>query len=208
MNDSFERFPQEAAISLLFCEITSIFGTHQLILASGVAIPSAFALGFAVSRPFRRIRLPIELAFAAGLRKAVPVLAEVKMSSLISGQVPSAVQANPTFSKIRNWRGTAALTDIIDKFGACYFIGARWTGVCSVLLLTELISYGVDLDPYLQKLGFSASIGSQLGSWAAAVTLSSFCYPMTVGFGGAVLAPALGRARLKYLAQKQSEKLR
>jgi len=206
MNQTFERFPQEAAISLLACEIASIFGTHQLILASGVTVPAALALGFAVSRPFRRIRLPIELMFAAGLRRVVPTLAELKMTSLISGQVPSAVSSNPVVSKIRNWRGTVVLRDIIDGYGACYFIGARWTGVLSVLLFTGLISSGVEVDAILEKFGFSTSLASTLGSWAAAVTLSSFLYPVSMGVGGAILAPALGRFRVKYMAKEAAQK--
>jgi hypothetical protein len=202
MNNAFEQFPQEAAISLLFCEISSIFATHQLILASGLDIPTSFALGFAVSRPFRRIRLPVELAFAATLKKLVPELAQVRMSTLIGGQVPSVVQANSTVAKIRRWRGTAAIADIIDKYGACYFIGARWTGVISVLLFTGLISNGVDIEPLLQRFGVTPTLGTQLGSWAAAVTLSSFLYPASMMVGGAFLAPALGGARQKYFIPK------
>ena len=203
MNDAFVRFPQESIISLLGCEIISIFGTHQLVVASGVEIPSALALGFAASRPFRRIRFPLELAFAAGLRKVVPELAEVKMTSLIGGQVPSVVQSSTWATRIKSWRGTTAITNVIDGYGACYFIGARWTGVLSVMLFTSLIEYGVDLDPYLQQWGISPSIGAQLGSWAAAVTLSSFLYPMTVIIGGAVLAPAIGNVRVKFFPPKK-----
>jgi hypothetical protein len=199
MNETFEKFPQEAAASLLCCEIVSIFGTHQMVLSSGIIIPSSLALGFAISRPFRRIRFPIELLFAAGLRKAVPELAEVKMSVLIGGQVPSAVQSSRFMTRMKSWKTITAVTDMVDKYGACYFIGARWTGVLSVLGFTTLINYGVDVEPYLQHyLGMSPSLNAALGSWAAAVTLSSFLYPVTVGIGGAVLAPAVGKARLRY----------
>ena len=198
MNVAFERFPQESVVALLGCEILSIFGTHQAIVYSGVHVPTSLALGFALSRPFRRVRLPIELAFAAFLKRLVPPLADVKMSVLIGGQVPSIVQSNPYVQRVRKWPGTVALSNVIDSYGACYFIGARWTGVLSVLLFTSLIELGVDVQPYVEKLG---QLANTLNTWAGAVTLSSFLYPLSVGVGGAVIAPALGAARLKYFSK-------
>ena len=199
LNHTFERFPQESAVSLLGCEIVSIFGVHQLIQLSGLYIPASFALGFAVSRPFRRVRLPLELIFAAGLRRILPDLAKVKMSTLIGGQVPSSIQTSPVIQKMKSWRATQAITDAIDSYGACYFIGARWTGVLSVLLFTTLIEAGIDIQPIIESMGVPVTLSNQLGTWAAAVTLSSLLYPLSVGVGGVIIAPALGEARLKVL---------
>jgi hypothetical protein len=111
------------------------------------------------------------------------------------------VQSNPAVEKIRNWRGTVALTQAIDSYGACYFLGARWTGVLSVMLFTSLVELGIDVKPFIEQLGMSVSLGNQLGTWAAAVTLSSFLYPVSVGVGGAVVAPALGRYRLQLFSK-------
>ena len=193
INHSFERYPKTSIASLWGCEIVSLFGTHLLIVSSGWVVPPTFALGFVVSRAFRRVRLPLDIASAGILYKLVPELAEIKMTWLISGTTPQAVSSNSAVERIKKWSGTTALVNVIDKFGACYFVGARWTGALSTLMFATALGAGFDLTPIMNQLGVSPQLGTELGSWAAAVTLSSVFYPATIAFGGAVLTPKLAK---------------
>lgn len=54
----------------------------NVLIIVGVEFSPEFALAFAASRPFRRIRLPLDLAAAAAVAKLFPVLSRVKLSEL------------------------------------------------------------------------------------------------------------------------------
>lgn len=43
----------------------------------GVVVPVEFGLAFAMSRPFRRVRLPLEIAGAAVLARIAPQVTQV-----------------------------------------------------------------------------------------------------------------------------------
>lgn len=53
----------------------------------GMEFSPEFALAFAASRPFRRFRLPLDLAVAAAVSKAVPAFSRVRLSDL-TGAIP------------------------------------------------------------------------------------------------------------------------
>lgn len=198
---------------MLFCEIGSIYTSYLVLQATGLVIPSSFALGFALSRPFRRLRLPIDLAAAGLLKKAVPELSQLELSELFRGLSRTSVvvgRANKSISQaIPSWDSTMTkMGTMMDHYGASYFFASRWMGAISVLTCTGLIEYGgVDvLDSFFDYWGFNKETGSVLGSWALAVTMSSVLYPfVTVGIGAQYLAPKLGALRLaKFPATAQS----
>lgn len=198
-NSNYERLPRHAAATLIGCEMGTIFLTHQFIVWSGIHVPAAFALGFALSRPFRRPRLPVEIAMAALLSRVAPELTRLKLTTLMAGVLPTQVKTSKAAGNVMRWKGAARLKEIVDKYGACYFIGARWTGVLSVLIFTGCLEAGVDLAPLMNQVGLNPEVGRKLGTWALAVTASSALYPFSVGFASVVATPMLGRftARLK-----------
>ena len=91
LNSSFSSWPRSSVACLLGCEILSIYGSHTALVAAGVSVPPEFALAFALSRPFRRMRLPVELLGAGVLSRAVPALTEVKLTGLTAG-LPESVR--------------------------------------------------------------------------------------------------------------------
>lgn len=191
MNHSIERHPRVTIVSLMGCEIASLFAIHSLISASGWVVPPAFALGFVASKALRRVRVPLDLAFSAGMYKLLPELANIKMSALMVGQIPS----TRFVERVKGMSGITTVLSVVDRFGACYFVGARWCGTLVTLGLTAAIDQGLDLEPVLSYFGVNPSLGHTLGSWAAAVTLSAVLYPATLCFGGVVLTPQLVRWR-------------
>lgn len=188
---------------MLACEIGSIYSSYLVLQASGLVIPSSFAVGFALSRPLRRLRLPLDLAAAGLLKKAVPALGQLELSELFRGlgRTSSVVSnANQSLGKsFPVWSTTMGkLGTMMDDYGASYFFASRWMGALSVLACTGAIEYGgVDvLDSVFDYLGVSKATGAVLGSWALAVTMSSVLYPfVTVGIGAQYLAPRLGAFR-------------
>ena len=87
--------------------------------------------------------------------------------------------------------GTVARTTA-DRYGAAYFLSARYLGVGIVLGLYGAVATGIDVAPYLERIGASPALGTALGTWAAAVTLSSAVYPLSV-LAAASIAPPIGR---------------
>jgi hypothetical protein len=124
---------------------------------------------------------------------AVPV--PVPMSAPVPVPVPeSAAMPAPAPVGGRGWAARAAgLARItVDRYGAAYFLSARYLGVAIVLSLYAAVAAGADPAPFLARLGVPPAVGSTLGTWAAAVTLASAAYPFTV-LAAATVAPPLGR---------------
>lgn len=172
-----------------------IFGTYQLIKYTGINFSAEFALAFAISRPLRKPRFPLELAAAATLSKLIPSLTHIELSSL-GAVLPSNARraAHERASKSdRVGRSMKYALDSVDKYGASYMIGSRFVGVCIVLSLHEMLLLGVDVQPYLESWGYE-NVGNALGQWAGAVVLSSSFYPLSIA-STAYLAPLLASVR-------------
>ena len=84
------------------------------------------------------------------------------------------------------------MKQVVDEYGAAYMIGSRLTGVVVIFGLYGAILQGIDVKPVLEKFGIE-EVGEALGTWAAAVVLSSTIYPATLGMTG-YAAPLLNRA--------------
>jgi len=196
LNAAFETHPVASIACLLTSEMASIYGAHALLLAAHADIPASFAVAFALSRTLRRARLPAELALAAGLARLVPALRAVRVTALLNA-LPApraATSAQLTTSRWGRWLGRAgsAARATVDRYGAAYFVAARYLGVGIVLTLYGALGTGIDVAAYLERLGASPALGTTLGTWAAAVTMSSAVYPATVVLAG-LAAPAVGR---------------
>ncbi|RHY30806.1 hypothetical protein DYB32_004014 [Aphanomyces invadans] len=168
---------------MIASDMASVFGTYGLLQLSGVTISPEFALAFACSRPLRRLRMPLDVAAAACISKMFPELTKVKVSSLIPSRLPaSGAAAAPSILQ----KGLSGVTTVMDKYGACYMIGARFMGLTVVTSIYMALLQGVDILPILNQYGMG-DVGSAIGTWAAAVTLSSVFYPATLGMVGYVV---------------------
>ncbi|KAH9259460.1 hypothetical protein BASA81_002503 [Batrachochytrium salamandrivorans] len=169
-NAAFKAYPAESGACMLACEIGSIYSSYLVLHASGLTIPSSFAVGFALSRPLRRLRLPLDLAAAGLLKKAVPALGQLELSELFRGLGRTSTmveRANQSLGKsFPVWSTTMGkLGGMMDDYGASYFFASRWMGALSVLACTGAIEYGgVDvLDSVFDYLGVSKATGFGAG---------------------------------------------
>uniref|UniRef100_A0AAV1T362 Transmembrane protein n=1 Tax=Peronospora matthiolae TaxID=2874970 RepID=A0AAV1T362_9STRA len=195
LNDSIQKHPGETIAVLFASDIGSIGATYGVLSVAGIDVSPEFALAFAASRPFRRFRLPLDLAVAAGVAKIFPALSRVQLSNL-TGALPA--RASSSASSALSGSGIMAKAmgtakEVIDNYGAAYMMGSRLAGVGVVCAFYALIKQGVDLMPILASFGVQ-EIGSTLGAYAAAVVLSSALYPATLGISGYV-APIVAKLR-------------
>ncbi|KAL4152593.1 hypothetical protein PRNP1_009521 [Phytophthora ramorum] len=158
LNDSIKKHPGETLAVLFASDIGSIGAMYSVLSVSGIEFSPEFALAFAASRPFRRFRLPLDLAVAAGVSKVFPAFSKVRLSDL-AGALPN--RPGPTKMPDSGMIAKAMnkAKDVIDNYGAAYMMGSRLAGVSVVCTLYALIKQGVDLMPILASLGIDSVVG-------------------------------------------------
>jgi hypothetical protein len=92
LNASIKAHPAETLAVLFASDIGSIGAMYGVISVLPITFSPEFALAFAASRPFRRFRLPLDLAVAAGVTKVFPAFSKVRLSDL-AGALPKYVEA-------------------------------------------------------------------------------------------------------------------
>ncbi|GBG25908.1 Molybdate-anion transporter [Hondaea fermentalgiana] len=176
INDRITTYPREAIAGIMCMEILGIYGAHQLLVLSGVQVPAEYALAFAMGRPLRRLRFPLELAAAGLLCRIEPALQRVRVTDAIAKAVPQRLRERWSSNDTLKASGEA-VGKAIDGYGAAYFIGARYVGVGVVLTFYAAIMQGFDVTNFLAGYGFQ-NFGTVLGTWAAAVSMSAILYPL------------------------------
>lgn len=191
INDRITKHPREALAGILCMEIISIYGVHKMMVLSGVQIPAEYALAFAMGRPLRRLRFPVEIIGAGALSRLVPALKRVKITEAVSEAVPASFREKWSSSSNNSTLRSSgeALGKVIDKYGAAYFISARYLGVAVVWAFYAAILQGFDVTGFLAQYGIQ-NFGSVIGTWAAAVNTSAILYPCTIA-AGAALSPSI-----------------
>lgn len=118
LNDSIKKHPGETIAVLFASDICSIGAMYGVISVTGLDFSPEFALAFAASRPFRRFRLPLDLAVAAGVAKVFPAFSRVRLSDL-TGALPKWVEL-PTLIEVTEDAVTTVVTDsfVVCKLGA------------------------------------------------------------------------------------------
>eukprot|EP00924_Labyrinthula_sp_SR-Ha-C_P013309 snap_masked-scaffold_45-processed-gene-1.34-mRNA-1 protein AED:1.00 eAED:1.00 QI:0/0/0/0/1/1/2/0/205 len=193
MNRTFSSYPLESIVGLLSAEIISLYSTHALLVSSNISIPSTFALAFALSRPLRRFRFPLDVFAAYSLSFAFPSLKKIKLTPLLN------IRKSFSNKKTKEIKSKFALKikSVIDKYGLSYLFGSRLMGSFLVFSIFFVINKNFSVDEI--KLWLSEKFdeqvaesvmdkyGKTLASWAAAVSLSGIVYPFTIiigtGFG-------------------------
>jgi len=131
------------------------------------------------------------------LSRCFPSLTEIKVTAL-SNVFPEAMRSQ--FREGRLKAGAEGFGKIVDKYGASYFISARWLGVSIVCVIYGAVINGIDVSSFLEQYGFD-KLGDVLGTWAAAVTLSATLYPATILCGGG-LAHLLAKVTRRLIHKK------
>eukprot|EP01061_Rhynchopus_euleeides_P039375 TRINITY_DN67586_c0_g1_i1.p1 TRINITY_DN67586_c0_g1~~TRINITY_DN67586_c0_g1_i1.p1 ORF type:complete len:229 (+),score=40.06 TRINITY_DN67586_c0_g1_i1:44-730(+) len=166
-----------------------IAGARGLLFAAGstvckyAGVPHEFALAFAVTRPLKKVRLPLDLGGAVCLAKMVPRLKEIEMSRVIS---PGA--STEETEKVQNkfaerypraaamWKTSA---DLVDHYGAAYFIARDMVGLSIMFVVSMLLS----VDPLsitstiISASGVSPETASTFSAMAGGACLSTCSTP-------------------------------
>jgi hypothetical protein len=203
MNDSLTRFPLQTVGTFVVLDaatVASLAGAYSL---AGIVVPPDFALAFALSRLFRRLRLPLDIGVAAVLARVYPPLTRVTPTAMFStGQ--SGVAAPPATTLTA--RAVAALSSAIDKYGLALMLAQRSVvSLGSVAVIFAALRSGVDVSAALSALEGMAGetiakaiggAGAIAGSWAAGVVTAGPLFPLTLLASG-YLGGALGRWKSK-----------
>jgi hypothetical protein len=196
LNQAIEEVPRAYLASFVATDIGMVMGMYGAIGLLGINPSAEMALAFAITRPLKRIRLPLELLAAKPLAILVPQLAKVQvvrvlMPSYVRPLVPPSVvtdQGAKALFKSLAAVGIAA----IDKYGLAYAIAARLVGALLVFGAYGVIRSGVDVQGWMDAHGFG-DLGSTAGQWGLAVVSASALYPLSI-VGVAFAAHPLARA--------------
>lgn len=197
LNYALQTFPHETFGLLLVSDVLSIYGCYALLTHVQVPISSEFALAFVLSRVLRKFRLPLDLTCAATVMRLWPGAATIHLGQALEHvmRMPKGTTRRPTTLVRRVVRHTST---VLDQYGAAYLVGSRVAGLVVVSVLDQLLCAGLDLTTWLlddhQALGVDAGrrAADYVGTWAAAVVMSSCVYPLTLVLSGYV-APYVGR---------------
>eukprot|EP01064_Diplonema_japonicum_P022170 TRINITY_DN31857_c0_g1_i1.p1 TRINITY_DN31857_c0_g1~~TRINITY_DN31857_c0_g1_i1.p1 ORF type:complete len:249 (+),score=48.15 TRINITY_DN31857_c0_g1_i1:46-747(+) len=164
----------------MFLARTGIFSTASM--ASGaVGLPVELALAFAVTRPIKKIRLPLDMLGAVGLAKVFPFLKTIEVSRLLSGGVGTTPESAEKFwarypKLAEYWEKSTAF---VNSYGAAYFLARDMIGLALCLLFTYLLVHDpfTITDSLMYYSGVSASTAHTFSAMAGGACVSSFSSP-------------------------------
>jgi len=166
---------------------------YNLFEFFSVQFSADFAVAFAISRLFRRARLPLEVLGAGVLKKLFPPLSTIRLLDLFPTQLKDSDSKTGHERETRAKKLSREMKVIINKYGLCYLLSSRLVGVGVFFCLYEMKVAGVDIPMVLEYVGLENSeIGDVLGSWAAAVVASAVLYPGNL-YLTSIIAPFVGK---------------
>lgn len=212
MNRAIKQYPVETGIGFMVMDATSII-TAYLLLSRGLhwEVPVDFAVAFGASRLLRRLRLPLDAAFAAVLARMYPPLTQVNpLQALFARLRPSASEPVPAAGVVAMGKhAMQTVAKLVDRFGLALLVSQRmFVGLASVLSIYCALRLGVDVQSYLSAVGIDASgVGKMAGQWAAAACCAAPFFPLVVLGAGRIglFAGPLRQAAMTRWANRQSK---
>jgi hypothetical protein len=200
LNKAIDEVPRATFASMMVLDIGTVFAANAALHAVGATASAEFALAYAISRVIKRFRLPLELACAAPLARAVPALPRVRVVKLMMPDyerpdvMPSVRFSMDTLRQPGQLLKdlTAISLAVVDKYGLAYTVTSRWVGCAIITALYGLLVAGVDVQGFLAGYGM-AELGTSAGTFGLAVAMTSAVYPATIA-ATAYIAHPLGRA--------------
>lgn len=200
LNRAIDEVPRATLACMIAFDIGTVFVANSALHAVGATASAEFALAYAISRVIKRFRLPLELACAAPLARAVPALPRVRVVKLMmpNYQRPEVLPTvRFSMTTLRNpgklFQDLSALSlAVVDKYGLAYSIASRWLGFSIITALYGMIVAGVDVQGFMESQGMAA-VGTTAGTFGLAVAVTSALYPATIA-ATAYAAHPLARA--------------
>ena len=203
MNTAIAKYPVETTVGFFIMDAGSVVGMATL-LATVLhwEVPVDLAVAFAISRMLRRIRLPVDVGFAALLARLYPPLTQV---NLLRHLVKRYRGAAPPPGEPRSM-GRAAMdtfATIVDKYGLALMVSQRmFVGLASVTTIYAALRAGVDVQSYLAGVGVDISnVGKLAGQWAGGAIMAAPFFPVVV-LGAGKIGIGLGRLRARLTAAR------
>ena len=203
-NDTLARQPQMVIAAYVGSTMASWIALLGGITLAGSMAPvlltsPALACGVLASRITRKVRQPVNLALAAGMVGAFPVLSEMKLTPLITGFAGDK-ESTEQFKAGRAWlekhpalgsaqqrwvrtgiagveRGWNWLQGPVDRYGLAFFVSSKMTSLATVAFVATAASRGVDVSAALTEWGFSSSLQGAAGTAAGAAVLNTLIFP-------------------------------
>eukprot|EP00754_Rhynchopus_humris_P036390 Rhum_TRINITY_DN18529_c0_g1::Rhum_TRINITY_DN18529_c0_g1_i1::g.167678::m.167678 len=162
---------------------TAIFGVGSIVCGAA-GVPAEFALAFAVTRPLKKLRLPLDIAAAMLLARGMPALKEIEMSRLVAPGCDNH-PAVESFSKQMKkyptlyWLWNKS-QDLIDNYGAAYMLARDMVGIAIMIVTTALLS----MDPFsftswvMTSTGITQSVAETFAAMAGGACISTMSGPL------------------------------
>ena len=176
INSSLTAAPMFTVVSNAALDAAGMAVMFGLYYGSGIDIPVELPLALGLSRLLRRLRLPLDVAMAALLARAVPALTEVR---IIEAMQMRASAAPPTTALGRLLAPTSALGRLVDalqlrasaappttalgrllagagamvnRYGLAYMAASRVGGLATVGAIFAALHAGVDVQGALNAV--------------------------------------------------------
>lgn len=185
INTAIARAPAETLIAYVGLDALSIFSIFTLLMQThsslGFDVPADFALAFALARLLRKVRLPVDIAVAAGISRIYPPLTRVRISTLWAprGDAPAVTSAQGSSSWVSATAARAG--EVVDKYGLAFLLSQRvFVGLPVVFALYAALRAGVDVQHMLDGMNLGAlttSVTGAAGVWAVSACAAAALYP-------------------------------
>eukprot|EP01059_Diplonema_ambulator_P031987 TRINITY_DN6061_c0_g1_i2.p1 TRINITY_DN6061_c0_g1~~TRINITY_DN6061_c0_g1_i2.p1 ORF type:complete len:247 (+),score=80.08 TRINITY_DN6061_c0_g1_i2:43-741(+) len=182
VNNVMKKSPSNCMVYMLIAR-TGVFSFGSVV-SGVVGVPVELALAFAVTRPLKKVRLPLDMLGAVGLAKVFPVLKRIEVSKLLNGGFGGAQPAMESVEKFwerypnakHYWDKSAVM---VDSYGAAYFLARDLIGITVCLFTTFLLTHDpfALTDSLLYYTGVSQATAHTFSAIAGGAILSSLSAP-------------------------------
>ena len=166
------------------------------LAASAVVFPPELAVGWMAARLTRRMRMPINVAIAAGAVRVAPALSALTVTPLLTGLQPGDAKAldakwMSTRAYLEGTQPVGAHRDTmrgvmdriegfgrwvqgpVDQYGLALFLSGKVSWLATLLTVSVATRHGLDIQPTLVWLGMGADgLQSSMGCLAAAAGMN------------------------------------
>lgn len=188
-NDSVAENPKLSLATYLFVRNAT---WYALVAAIGATcnLPPALGIGFLLAKFTGKIRQPVNIALAALLSKAFPILTTIKSAPLLGlVYTPETKQSDLNAIKEQNEATANILQRLsstidyyvvgpVDTYGFSLFIASKINVVATVVVGTWCIQSGMDAGSLLSSLGISQTMQAGGGAMGAATLTNAALLPL------------------------------
>jgi hypothetical protein len=158
-----------------------VFALNAEAVAAHFSFGPEWAVGYLVMRVSGKLRQPLNVAVAAALLKAFPVLSTVKASALMGVMAPSAPapeQANTSGINAKVQQLMKFINGPLDKYGFAYYLASKFSIALVIWGSAVAVKHGVDVHAQLTNWGIGESLQQGAGSMAGATMINLINLPM------------------------------